>query len=327
MRLSIAFLGALSLLVAIAIGGWLLHQREEPPKVPPASQAATPTTTAPTPANGEMLYVYNAPESAIDIRYRYHWEILRTALDRTQEKWGPYRMVQAVSMDERRQTFELKNATGKLTVMYLGTSQEMEDTLVPVRIPVDKNLGGYMVMLIRKEDQAKFAAVQSLEDLKKFRIGLGLDWLDVKILRADGFDVVTGSNYDGLFDMLANKRFDAFSRAAVEILGEYDARHERIPDMAIEDTFILYYPLPMYFWFSKTLQGQRLADRAREGMLAMIADGTYDQIFLQFYYQKTRIDRLHLATRRVFRVDNPLLKNLKVPFDDKRLWFDPTGQK
>ena len=271
-----------------------------------------------------MVYIYNAPESPLDKRYEYHWEILRTALERTRPTWGAYRMESAVFMDERRQSFELKNATGKLSVMYLGTSADFERTLIPIRIPVDKNLGGYMVMLIRKGDQDKFAAVTTLDDLKQYRIGLGLGWLDVDILRADGFKVVTGSSYDGLFDMLANRRFDAFSRAAVEILDEFAERRERIPDMRIEQTFILYYPLPMYFWFSRTPEGALLAARAQEGMLAMIEDGTYDKIF--FKYQQHKIDELHLRQRRVFKVDNPLLKDLPLtPFADKRLWFDPTG--
>ncbi|MEO8033787.1 MAG: hypothetical protein ABI837_05095, partial [Acidobacteriota bacterium] len=98
-----------------------------------------------------MTYVYNGPESALDVRYRYHWEILRNALEKTEPKWGPYRMVPSELMSERRQILELKNATGSLTVMYLSTTPELESALVPIRIPVDKNLAGYCVFLIRKE--------------------------------------------------------------------------------------------------------------------------------------------------------------------------------
>ncbi len=300
--------------VFAALGAALPHLRE--------TSATQPDSTAP--ATSPMVYIYDGPESALDKRYEYQWEILRTALERTQAKWGGYRMEPAVFMDERRQTMELKKATGKLSIMYLGTSSDLEKSLIPIRIPVDKNLGGYMVMLIRKQDQERFAAVHTVDDLKKFKIGLGMGWLDVDILRADGFNVVTGSSYDGLFNMLVNRRFDAFSRGAVEVLDEYARRHEKIPDLAIEQTLILYYPLPMYFWFSKTAEGQRLADRAREGMLAMIEDGTYDKIF--FKYQQHKIDDLHLRKRKVFRVENPLLKNLPLtPFDEKRLWFDPTA--
>jgi ABC-type amino acid transport substrate-binding protein len=266
-----------------------------------------------------MTYVYHAPESSLDVRYLYHWEILRTALERTTPKWGVYRMVPSGFMTERRQAFELKNATGKLTVMYLSTTPDFEQHLIPIRIPVDKNLGGYCVFLIRRDEQKRFADVRSIDDLRRFNYGLGLGWIDVEILKANGFRVVTGSSYDGLFEMLVNKRFDVFLRAATEVLDEYGKRKESLP-LVIEDSIVLYYPMPMYFWFPKTDEGRRLAARAEEGMRMMIADGTYDRIFDS--YQRQKIERLRLKERRIFRIGNPLL-GAETPFADKRLWFDP----
>jgi ABC-type amino acid transport substrate-binding protein len=275
-------------------------------------------------ADEPMRYVYDSPESALDRRYEYHWEILKTALERTKDKYGPYVMEPSVPMPEKRQASELKAASGKITVMYLGTKPDFERTLVPVRIPVDKNLGGYCVFLIRKADRERFKSVQSLDDLQKFRYGLGLGWIDVEILRLNHFKVVTGSSYDGLFSMLVNRRFDVFLRAAVEVLDEYEQRKAAMPDLYVEETICLYYPLPMYFWFSKNAEGQRLAARAREGMFSMIEDGTYDRIF--FKYQQPKIDRLDLKHRKIFRIDNPFLVP-ETPFSDKRLWYDPTGSK
>src|SRR3954447_7417009 len=103
-----------------------------------------------------MTYVYHAPESSLDVRYLYHWEILRTALEKTTPKWGPYRMVPSAFMTAPRPAVELKHATGKLTVMYLSTSPDFEKNLIPIRIPVDKNLGGYCVFLIRADEQRRF---------------------------------------------------------------------------------------------------------------------------------------------------------------------------
>lgn len=271
-----------------------------------------------------MTYIYHAPESPLDVRYLYHWEILRTALEKTKPKWGPYAMVASESMTERRQAFELKNATGKLTVMYLGTTPDLEKTLIPIRIPVDRNLGGYCVFLIRKENQKRFAGVRSLDDLRKFRYGLGLDWIDVDILRANRFTVVTGSSYEGLFEMLYSKRFDVFLRGAVEVLDEYDQRKRVMPDLAIEESLIFYYPFPMYFWFSRNAAGRRLAARAEEGMRMMIADGTYDAIFDK--YQRWKIERLRLKQRKIFRIANPNL-GPETPLQDKKLWFDPQTYK
>lgn len=271
-----------------------------------------------------MTYIYDAPESSLDVRYLYHWEILRTALERTTPKWGAYRMVPSGFMTERRQAFELKRATGKLTVMYLSTTPDFEKSLIPIRIPVDKNLGGYCVFLIRADDQQRFASVRSIDDLRRFSYGLGLGWIDVDILRSNSFKIVTGSSYDGLFEMLVNKRFDIFLRAATEVLDEYGQRKKALPALHIEDNIIFYYPLPMYFWFPKTDEGQRLAARAEEGMRMMIADGTYDRIFDK--YQRHKIEQLHLKERRVFRINNPFL-GPETPFNDKRLWFDPKTYK
>ena len=271
-----------------------------------------------------MEYIYHPPESALDVRYVYHWEILRTALDKTKPKWGPYRMVPSEFMTEQRQAFELKKATGKLTVMYLSTTPEFEKTLIPIRIPVDKNLGGYCVFLIRKDNRRRFANIRSIDDLKKFRYGLGLGWIDVDILRTSGFTVVTGSSYEGLFEMLVQKRFDIFLRAATEVLDEYDQRKQRLPELSIEESTIFYYPLPMYFWFPKTPQGRRLAARAEEGMRMMIADGTYDRIFDK--YQRQKIMRLRLKERKIFRIPNPNV-GPETPMFDQRLWFDPATYK
>jgi hypothetical protein len=269
-------------------------------------------------AGEAMRYIYDSPESTLDIRYIYHWQILKTALERTTAKYGPFLMAPAPKMTERRQAFELESGLGKITVMYLSPTAEFEKALIPVRIPVDKNLGGYNVFLIRKADTPKFATVKTLDDLRRFTFGLGLGWVDVGIMRASRFNVVTGSSYDGLFEMLENSRFDVFLRAAVEVLGELDQRRHQMQDLTIENSIILYYPLPMYFWFSRSAQGARLAARAREGMLSMIEDGTYDRIFMQ--YQGEKIDRLGLAKRKIFRIDNPNL-GPETPFGDARLWF------
>ena len=208
--------------------------------------------------------------------------------------------------------------------MYLGTTPDFEKRLVPIRIPVDKNLGGYCVFLIRKGEQARFDSLRTINDLHKLSFGLGLGWIDVDILRSSGFRVVTGSSYEGLFEMLVQKRFDLFLRAATEVLDEYDIRKKTLPDLRIESSILFYYPLPMYFWFPKTEQGRRLAARAEEGMRMMIADGTYDRIFDR--YQRRKIERLRLKERRIFRIPNPLV-GPETPFSDKRLWFEPETYK
>jgi hypothetical protein len=76
----------------------------------------------------------------------------------------------------------------------------------------------------------------------------------------------------------------------------------------------------MYFWFSRTPEGRRLAARAEEGMRLMIADGSYDRIFTEYF--NDRIARLHLKSRKFLTIANPFL-GPGTPFQDRRLWFDP----
>lgn len=271
-------------------------------------------------ADEPMRYLYNAPESSLDKRYFYQWTILKTALEKTNPKYGAYTMQSSEFMTETRQVYELKNATGKLTVMYLDTRPDYETNLIAIHIPVDKNLVGYRVFLIRKENQKLYNSVKSLDDLRKFKFGLGLGWIDVDILNSNQFQVVTASCYDCLFEMMDNERSDLALRGVNEVIGEYEERRAAMPDLCIETNILFYYPMPMYFWFPKTDEGRRLAARAEEGMRIMIADGTYDKIFADYY--DSTIQRLKLKDRKIFRINNPFL-GPETPFQDKQLWFDP----
>ena len=271
-------------------------------------------------AQNMMTYIYNAPESKLDKRYEYQWTILKTALQRTIPEYGPFRMRPSTLMSESRQVSELVHASGEITVMYLDSSPKLEKTLVPIRIPVDKDLVGYRILLIRKSDRKKFESITTLGQLQKLDLGQGLDWIDVKILRENGFKIVTGSSYEGLFDMLIHKRFDAFPRGAVEIMDEFNERKRLMPELFIEPNLLIFYPLPMYFWFSDTDEGRKLASRAEAGMREMISDGTYDRIFTNFFHDK--IQELKLKNRKIFRLRNPFL-SANTPFNQKELWFDP----
>lgn len=268
-----------------------------------------------------MTYIYNGPESKNDNRYRYHWSVLKAALDATSKKWGAYTLKPSQFMNESRQVIEMHAARGLINTMVLDTTAELEQRLLPVRIPVDKGLLGYRVFLIREADQGKFSKVQTLDDLRRFSIGQGADWSDKSIFRAAGFTVVTGNAYEGLFGMLEAGRFDAFGRGVTEVLPELAEFSAKAPSMVIESDLLLYYPMPVYFWFPKTEDGQRRAKRVEEGMHIILAQGVLDKLFMAEYADTLK--RLNLKHRRLFKIDNPLLPNGN-PFANKAWLFDPT---
>ena len=277
-----------------------------------------------TPEPKEMVYFYNGRESPEDHRYDYHWQVLRAALERTRPKYGPYRMEPADYMNEDRQAFELKNRTGKLSVLIRGDSLEYADQFEPVWIPIDKGLLGYRVFLIRREDQPHFTRATRLEDLRRYTIGQGSGWKDIDILQANGLQVMAGGDYAGLFAMLANKRFDLFSRGVEEVMDEYSRQKGQFQDLAIEKNLLLYYPIARYFWFSNSEEGRRLAQRVREGMTLMIEDGTLDRMFEKSHARLFKALGLH--KRKLFKLKNPFMAP-QVPLADNRLWFSPWGAK
>ncbi len=61
-------------------------------------------------------------------------------------------------------------------VMWSGGDKEKDERLQAVRIPVLKGLLGHRIFLIREEDKARFATIQTFEDLLQFEAGQGRFW-------------------------------------------------------------------------------------------------------------------------------------------------------
>ena len=282
--------------------------------------ASAPVLAACTVAgSGVLRVVHQGGESAGDTRNDYYWKLLDQVLARTQPRWGPYELSAApIYMNGPRSYYELQQ--GALTIMARSTGAELERSLLPIRIPLDKGLLGYRVFLIRREMQAKLAEVRTLEDLLRFSIGQAAAWNDVPILKAAGFRVVSGIDYDGLFGMLAKGRFDLFSRSVVEAVTELETRKDRYPELVIERTLLLYYPLPRYLFVRRDACGEQLASRLLEGFELMLKDGSFDRLFDE--YQEPIERAVQMKSRRLFRIPNPTL-GPETPLGRAELWDDP----
>mgnify|MGYP000049338932 FL=1 len=268
----------------------------------------------------ELVVTYSpSPVSKDDKRFDYGINLLRQVLNKTSSSHGSFNMFPAEGMNVGRAIEFLKSGeTEAVNVVWTTSSKKREDSLLPIRIPIRKGLLGYRIFLIKKEDQAKFAAIQTLEELKQLRVGQGHIWNDVKVFQGNGFEVVTGPSYEGLFRMLMEDRFDYFSRGINEAPEEYESRKNKFPNLFIEDSILLYYPWPKYFFTSK--KNPALAERIELGLRMMIEDGSFERLFIK--YHSKDIERVNLKNRKLFKMYNPLLP-ATTPFDQKELWFDP----
>jgi len=271
-------------------------------------------------AQPAQSYVYPRSESATDSQYQYDYELLRLALERTRDTHGPYELrPSSVPMNQARAAHEIVNGTGAVTIFARSTAAEHEERMWPIRLPIDKGLVSYRVFLIRADTQPRLDAVRTLDDLRRFSVGSFLTWADTRILREGGFEVVTGDSYEGLFRMLVAGRFDLFSRSVDEAYREYEERRGALPELAVDDKLLLYFPTTRYFFVQRSADGERLAQRVEAGLERMIRDGSFDAYFLK--HKGPLIARANLKARRIFKIGNPFLTP-QTPLSRRELWYD-----
>lgn len=272
---------------------------------------------APAKSPAEEVIVTNPQNSADDVRFTYPMQLLQLAMARTEAEYGAFRIERyPVSMSRNRALRMVME--GKINVFEAPTRREWEDGTIPIRVPLRKGLLGYKLLLIRDADRAKFAAVSSIDDLKKYRLGSGLQWSTSLALKKLGFEINGTTQYEPLFGMLMKNRFDYFPRGVNEIFAEFERRKGTFPDMVIEDTLALYLPLPTYFFVTK--KRPDLAERLNKGLLALVADGTLDDTFEQFHGDNLK--RANLSGRRIFRLENRDLSDA-TPLDRADFWIRP----
>ena len=262
-------------------------------------------------ATGVEVVRFPRPEFEGDRRYDYAMQLLQLALSKTATE---YRIQPAeIAMNQERQVLEIE-AGRTIDVGPIPSSADREARLLPIRIPINKGVLGWRLGLIRKGDEGLIEGVNTLNDLKGVRLAQGQEWPDTQILRANGIDVITAPRYEGLFKMLAGRRFDYFPRSVMEI---WDEQAINADTLAVEPHLALHYFYDAYFMVNR--RNTRLAQDIREGLEKAIADGSFDKLFQQYYGERLR--KAHLETRTVIELRNPLLTP-GTPSDRPELWYD-----
>lgn len=265
-------------------------------------------------AEPALRVIYGSPARQLDsVDQRYPLQLLREALQASGEPFA----LQPSGQDMVQSRVLKAIAAGQVDVYWSMTSAAREQQLLPVRIPLDKGLNGWRLLLIRQGDQARFQHIQVLSQLKKFTFIQGHDWPDTTILQHNGLAVLTSAHPPQLFDMLHKERGDAFPRAVFEAYRDAQRQSEQF---AVESELVLVYPSAVYFFVNR--DNQRLASAIERGLRQLIANGRFEWLFQQRY--GTAITSAGLAKRRQIRLVNPLAPQY-FPLPDSPLWFQPVA--
>jgi hypothetical protein len=265
-------------------------------------------------AAAQQKVVYSWPKAlAADTRGHYPIALLHLALEKSGQ---PYQAVPSETELSQFRTLRQLEIGADIDVVWTMSSPEREQQLLPIRIPIDRGLIGWRLLLIRQQDQQQFLQLDDANQLKQLKTIQGLDWPDYHILKSNGFTVSSSASYQGMFNMLHAKRIDYFPRSVTELPAEI-AAHSGL-DFIAAPKWVLYYPAVLYFFVNK--HNTELAQAIELGLRKAIADGSMQHLFLQHFGEA--IKGSNLSARTVLKLHNPLLTP-QTPLQDSSLWFDP----
>lgn len=242
---------------------------------------------------------FNAHHSPEYANY-YYEEALKLALEKTEQSFGKVEIKSyPYALSSERQHAILKT-NGGLDVIWISSSRLREQQLLPVKFNLMRNLSDYKILLIRKEDKEKFAAVYSLADLRKFKAGTVSQWQDTQVLQRNSMPLTTAWDYESIFKMLTEKRVDYVMRGAQEIWPE--AEQYKDSNTIAEEKLLINYKLPVYFFVNP--KNDKLAKRIKTGLDIAEKDGSLQRLFLSIPAFKKGEDEIHNKKRRLITLES-----------------------
>lgn len=260
----------------------------------------------------DRVYSYPQSESSADARTSYPVALLNLCSAQS----GQQLLFRPSPVPAQQNRNLRRVAQGDLDIIWSVTDDGREQTLRPVRIPIDRGLIGWRMLLVQKSKLELFNKVTGLADLLNLRAGQGHDWPDVDVLRANGLTVETSSTYEGLFHMLARGHIHYFPRSVAEIEPELK-RHANL-QLAAEPNLVLHYPEALYFFVARG--NEVLAGALERCLHRATADGSLKALFYHHFGEV--LANSQLRHRRVLTLNNPLLPP-QTPVHLREYWFSP----
>lgn len=258
----------------------------------------------------DTIFTYREKESINDTRYEYDRQLLDLALKKTEQKYGPYKLVPSEAGANTRRC-QIDAETGRYENFFFKQSvtPDLLKTLAHIPFPIDRGIVGYRVAFISNETKEKLTHIKTIDDLKKLTVLQGIGWPDAEILEQHGFTVFLTGYYEPMFKMIARNRADLFLRGANELLDEWKS-HKTIKDLTYDQTIVIHYLLPRFFFTTKT--NTEAIKRVQEGIMIAYHDGSLIKLWQDNY--QASIDFASLKNRKIFELDNHLIDTIDPSF-------------
>ncbi len=262
---------------------------------------------------GAAVWKITYPQNvnADSIHNQYVIQLLDLALQKTGVR---YELIESEHYLSQQKSIQLVSENRSINVMWSMTDSDREKLLTPIRIPLYKGLIGWRVLLMHEKNRLRLADLD-MHNIREHSVVQGLNWPDNKILRNNGFTVITAVDHDEAFAMMRKRQVDLFPRSVIEVLDEL-AKPSLSKGLMLESELVLHYPTAVYFFVNN---GDTILRKLIEkGLRAAVADGSMDALFEATY--APLIEQLNLRDRITLSLDNPLLPTA-TPVEDFPLWY------
>lgn len=185
------------------------------------------------------------------------------------------------------------------------TSPERETLAIAIKVPLFKGYIGKRALVTKRESVNRFATINTQEQLKGFTAIQGHDWPDTKILAHNGLPVRPFANYQAMFNIVLTGRVDYFPRSFIEVASELKEKTNE--GLVIVPNLYISYPSAFYYFVSK--RKPELAKHLAEGLAIMQKNGSFDQLFAQYFAEDLKALPFDTANSIEIKLENPYFEH------------------
>lgn len=247
-------------------------------------------------------------------------QLLKLALDKTVEDFGPYEVRYAPEMTEARAQKIIRERSYPHPIRSDAAHPEVirDPDFEYVPFPIYFGILGYRVCFVPEKLTQTFAEISTMKALYPFTHGQGEGWRDVEILRENGFKVKKAPNQVSLYKMVNAGRIDLFCRGTNEVLNE-KRHYNGLKNVKLDESFALYYPFPFFFYANSA--DLHVLDRLEKGILLAYEDGSMKKLWLKHFEESVLHSKLE--ERTIFTLENRYTNG--IPFKYEQYLYQPDG--
>ncbi|MGM8228663.1 hypothetical protein ACSV5M_18935 [Cellvibrio sp. ARAG 10.3] len=260
---------------------------------------------------GAQVVHYRLPSSPADQYENYTIELLKLALDKTRLSYGDYELqpLPAGVTRLRARKAVASNEYPDLVIEDSYAGVPIPDVTY-IAFPVDLGMLSYRVCFVNPQVAQLVAVVETSDELKRYRILQGINWVDTQVLNSNGFNTFEMFAYKSSFRMVASGRADLFCLGASQVMNEYLQNNSSLR-LSIDESFYFYYKLPRFFFLNR--QSKKLKRRIEQGLLIAYHDKSLQSLWEEKFLPSLIF--IKLEKRKRFEINNSINDELDTGYE------------